>query len=113
MVYFFEGLVPPVRWLITTQFMLELRARAEGSPTASTPPQLDDNLSAFHATLQFVITADHEDFGEPLYPVGRRLSLVDEHSVDGMTSAEEFRLTHLSRGGNAVALDGDERAMRR
>jgi hypothetical protein len=49
--------------------MLELRERVEASGAPSSPSQLQD-LGTFQAAAESIRQTIHEDFGEPLFPVG-------------------------------------------
>jgi hypothetical protein len=57
--------------IILSQFLLELRERAVAARSPWSSTQFDDSETVtMHGTIKFVHRTIHEDFGEPLYPVG-------------------------------------------
>jgi len=68
----------PVRFALISQFMLDLRVRAEVRTNSSSLRTIQTNSHA--ATLNFLQDAVNEDFGEPLY--------LPAHNVDRWNEAE-------------------------
>lgn len=98
----FTSTICRFKWILLSQFVLELREQAAVSSTPSSPSQLDD-LGTFHSTVNFVRRTVEEDFCEPLYPVGPVVGLY--HDEGNSSPPQHIENSDVSQMDTALEME--------